>query len=830
MTALYLHNRVPPPPLAAEAESKIEPFALSDGLQMVVGMPTAAAIESTNSEPYVLSDGDTLKVEVDDRTEQTLALTGLTPGAATAAQIAQSLSLAIKQVSLSATTKVRLSSQTLGASSFIKITGGTAMPILGLDGSDHLGADNDETVTFATGSFVDIADATAAEVDAVFTAQLTGATSRLTIDSNRVRLSTPSPRLLCRGEGAKALGMATEAQVISGNEEHFALEPDMTLSVKVDDGLAQTITFYAASFYDIATATAEEVSEAINDQLTGATATSTDTQVIITSDTTDGPCAVQVTGGTANAIIGFPTDIQWASGQNDQVLAQAHDDDPVTFMLLDSGTAGFDDCQVWVTTNFVRTQVYDSNGPTLAPGWSVTQAQSTSPGATNPDIWTISLAHTAPLVSDELVTVQVQAATLTPDTVDETYTFEAEDTRHPTVEQIRFTDRRTMRIKFSEAMNQLAPQSGDTTSALFTKDVSGRISYHSSITIGVSTFFNVIQAPTGSFTSEHLGLFIGSAAAQNSRNNGTFTIIEVLNDTMVRVDATLTNEDPVDLTRFKGPTVVISPYRLIAPVSSDSVITPAFTPIVLEATTVPQTAIPSYEDPEGYVFLHLHDDPTPNMVYQLELVRIADLAGNEIGSTYSFTSWLVQTPPGRSFDVWDSMIPEYNKEQDTTRDLERVMRCIDEVSKVCLDDVDRFGQMLDPFFTPDHILDTLLKHLGNPFAFAYDLSSDRKRDLISVLVAMYKKKGTDKGIQDITRFFIGKTVTVKDWYIPTDTWTLGESELGYDTYLGPSLSFVRYAFYLEHADALSNEDKDLIRQIVAFVRPAHTHFIGFMQL
>jgi phage tail-like protein len=387
-----------------------------------------------------------------------------------------------------------------------------------------------------------------------------------------------------------------------------------------------------------------------------------------------------------------------------------------------------------------------------------------------------------------------------------------------------------MRIKFSEDMNQVSAAVGDTTSALFTKNVSGRISYHSAITIGVSTFFNVIQASADSFSSEHLGLFIGSAGAQNSRNNATFTIVEVLNDTMVRVNATLTNEDPADLTKVSGPTVVISPYRLIPPASSDNAITPAFTPIVLEVTAVPQTAIPSYESTAGYVFLHLHDDPTPNVTYQLELVRIADLAGNEIGSTYSFTSWLVQTPPGRSFDVWDSMIPEYNKEQDTTHDLERVIRCIDEVSKVCLDDVDRFGQMLDPFFTPDHILDTLLKHLGNPFAFAYDMSADRKRDLISVLVAMYKKKGTDRGIEDIVGFFLGKTVEVEDWYIPDDTWTLGESELGYDTYLGPSLSFVRYAFYLKHTDALTNEDKDIIRQIVAFVRPAHTHFIGFMQL
>lgn len=825
---LYIHNRVPPPPLAAEAESKLELYALENGMQFVLDLPTAASATSPNTEPFNLSNGDTLKVIIDDRSEQTIALANLTPSAATAAQVATSLSLQLKGARLSAGSSVTIESLALGQDSIVQVTGGSAMAILGFSDAVHTGSQNTETIVFNSGDFVDIGAASATEVNDVFAANLVNATSRLTIDGDRVRLSTTYPQLTCSGQGAKALGMMSSASVDSGNAETFALEAEQTLLISVDGGQSQTITFYPESFYDISVATAEEVAEAINSQLTGGSATSTATIVSIATSTQTLPNSIQVTGGTANTALGFPTAIQYGAGIGTQVLAQAYEADPISFELLDSGTSGFDDCQVYVTTGFIRELVYDSNGPVLATGWSVTDLLSTSPGAITPDIWSISLAHTTPFVSSERVTVEIEAATLAPETASATYIFEAEDTRRPQVEEVKHVDRRTLRLRFSEPMNQSADAT-DMTSALSTKDVSGRISYHSTLTIGVSSYTNVVQGPSGAFSSDHVGLFLGSAGAQNAKNNGIFTIIDYLNDAMVRVDHVLTDEEPADLTQVEGPTVVVSPYRLSPVFPADPQIQPAFTPIVLSVQAVPQTAIPSYEDVERYVFVNLHDEPTPNIVYDLELVRIADAAGNEIVSPFTYNSWQLQSPEGRSFDLWENTIPEYNKDQDDTRDLERLVRCIDEAAKVMLDDVDRFGWLFDPYLVPDHLLDTVLGHLGNPFAFAAGLTPDRKRDLITVLVRIYKLKGTDLCLEQAISFFLGKSASVVPWDIPTDTWTLGESELGYDTNLGPSRSFVRYSFFLEHADSLSNTEKDIIRQIVDFAKPAHTHFIGFMQ-
>jgi hypothetical protein len=79
-------------------------------------------------------------------------------------------------------------------------------------------------------------------------------------------------------------------------------------------------------------------------------------------------------------------------------------------------------------------------------------------------------------------------------------------------------------------------------------------------------------------------------------------------------------------------------------------------------------------------------------------------------------------------------------------------------------------------------------------------------------------------------FFIGKTVTVVPFDIPTTTWTLGVSLLNYNTYVGPSMSRVRYSFYVDHTESLTAEEMSRIREIVEFVRPAHTHFIGFREV
>ena len=93
--------------------------------------------------------------------------------------------------------------------------------------------------------------------------------------------------------------------VTSGNTETFALVDGQTLTVKVDgESAAQTATFNTGDFGDIANALASEVAAVITADIAGATGGDAAGAVTITSD--DGG-TIEVTGGTANAALGFPT-------------------------------------------------------------------------------------------------------------------------------------------------------------------------------------------------------------------------------------------------------------------------------------------------------------------------------------------------------------------------------------------------------------------------------------------------------------------------------------------------------------------------------------------
>lgn len=99
----------------------------------------------------------------------------------------------------------------------------------------------------------------------------------------------------------------TSAQVTSGNAETYALVDGQTLTVSVNGGGAQTATFNTADFVNIAAATAAEVAAVITTDITGVTSSDVAGSVLIASVATGEAASVQVTGGTANPTLGFPT-------------------------------------------------------------------------------------------------------------------------------------------------------------------------------------------------------------------------------------------------------------------------------------------------------------------------------------------------------------------------------------------------------------------------------------------------------------------------------------------------------------------------------------------
>ena len=97
------------------------------------------------------------------------------------------------------------------------------------------------------------------------------------------------------------------ARQVAGNSETYVLVDQQTLLVKVDDGDVQTVLFETGDFGDIGNATAAEVAAVIDADLTDASSEDIGGAPVINSDTKGGGSSIEVTGGTANAALGFPT-------------------------------------------------------------------------------------------------------------------------------------------------------------------------------------------------------------------------------------------------------------------------------------------------------------------------------------------------------------------------------------------------------------------------------------------------------------------------------------------------------------------------------------------
>lgn len=101
------------------------------------------------------------------------------------------------------------------------------------------------------------------------------------------------------------------AFIESGLAETYALVNGQDLTVVVDGGGPQTVTFVTADFVDISNATANECAARITTDLTGAFADRLpDGRVRIISETRGGSSSLSVTGGTAAAAFDFPAGSQ----------------------------------------------------------------------------------------------------------------------------------------------------------------------------------------------------------------------------------------------------------------------------------------------------------------------------------------------------------------------------------------------------------------------------------------------------------------------------------------------------------------------------------------
>lgn len=218
---------------------------------------------------------------------------------------------------------------------------------------------------------------------------------------------------------------------------------------------------------------------------------------------------------------------------------------------------------------------------------------------------------------------------------------------------------------------------------------------------------------------------------------------------------------------------------------------------------------------------------TRGATYEIEVDGVEDLRGNVIEAPYDRATFLAfepEFPALRRFELW-WMLPKLNRDEDSTRDLYKLIAVMQEVVDTLLADVDRWTEILDVDVAADRYLDQMLLTLGNPFDFV--LSTIDKRRLIRVLVSMYRQKGTALGIINAIRFFVGVEVTITAYN--DEGWILGDSELGIDTILAPSTSFALYAFDVNSPVILTDEQRAQIRAIVVYLKPAHTHLIHILE-
>ncbi len=118
--------------------------------------------------------------------------------------------------------------------------------------------------------------------------------------------------------GVDRLGSDYPAALRSTNAEPYGCTGGGTLTISIDGGTAQTITFLATNFANPATATAKELALVIAAQLTGGSANIFDdsfgARLEVLSSTWGKGGSIQVTGGTFASVIGFNTAIMSGSG------------------------------------------------------------------------------------------------------------------------------------------------------------------------------------------------------------------------------------------------------------------------------------------------------------------------------------------------------------------------------------------------------------------------------------------------------------------------------------------------------------------------------------
>jgi phage tail-like protein len=245
----------------------------------------------------------------------------------------------------------------------------------------------------------------------------------------------------------------------------------------------------------------------------------------------------------------------------------------------------------------------------------------------------------------------------------------------------------------------------------------------------------------------------------------------------------------------------------------------------LERPAVPLTFVRA-EGAGPRIELTVQPEMTPGVLYELRARGARDRAGNESPeSVVVFRGYRPPVPTERRFDLW-KMLPLYARRSDQTTDLSRFIQCLQEVVDLLLVDIDRMSERLDIERASEQTVELWLRELGNPFDLV--LTDIEKRRLASSLVELYRLKGTEKGLRSAARFLLGIEIEEITTFSGTPL-VLGESLLGVDWELGPSNRFALYAFSVRVPRVLTPKERQRLRTLISWIRPAHTHLVEVLE-
>lgn len=509
---------------------------------------------------------------------------------------------------------------------------------------------------------------------------------------------------------------------------------------------------------------------------------------------------------TPICINAFPFD-----SQDDVPAADADGSHYLYATIVDIGTDGLDlaESRIYVTTADAGVvQIFD--GAAFIASWAAsTFSPVASDGGATVDEHRFVFVRDTAFVSLDVVQVRLVGKTTIGDTLDKTYSFTIEDLTKPEVLEVKTRTLTKLVVQFNEPV---ACGTGEVGDASRVRDISGGIGVLAPTGVDPAR----IIATRDIFDPTDVGLFLGVAGSENAVNNDIFTIVSFISAREVEIG----NLDIISEDLPEVAIITLSPYRVDG-VPDEFLISPYFNPLVIAAECVPGDG--------DTVELTLHTEITQQRLYTLHVSSIQDLNQNVIEPTIiEFTTESCGTTKDRDFSVFD-MIPDENLNQDDTRDLIRFLNIIDEVLQLILCSVDEFVNIMDIDLVSENNLDAMLAHLGNPFSFATSLSTEDKRRLASVLVEAYKRKGGEVAIEATVAFILGIDIDVQPFLNPAGSWTLGVSELGTTTLLGPGTDFLLYSFQAEIFQDLTEIERRRLIEIVEYMKPAHTHFIRLIE-